>query len=128
MLELSQFESQNFHFVSEDLEIKSNTPQVSKIQENYFETTFLQRKKEQLREKQWQNSKHKLCETRCVGMCKPCVVSRTEDCDSVGTVYCLQATSVCDLTTNSTTELCSPHSDYTSYLISYDTGERNVVV
>lgn len=35
VLDLSQFSSQNFHFVSEDLEIKSNTPQVSQIQENY---------------------------------------------------------------------------------------------
>lgn len=31
VLDLSQYASQNFHFVSEDLEIKSNTPQVSEI-------------------------------------------------------------------------------------------------
>lgn len=37
VLDLSQFASQNFHFASEDLEIKSNTPQVSQIQQNYPE-------------------------------------------------------------------------------------------
>lgn len=44
MLDLSQFASQNSHFVSEDLEIKSNTPQVSEVQENYFKTALLQKK------------------------------------------------------------------------------------
>lgn len=33
VLDLSRSASQNFRFVSEDLEIKSNTPQVGKIQE-----------------------------------------------------------------------------------------------
>ncbi len=58
MLDLSQFASQNFHFVSEDLKIKSNTPQVRKTQEHYFKTALL-KNKVQLREKQWQNSKQK---------------------------------------------------------------------
>lgn len=33
VLDLSRFASRNFRFVSEDLEIKSNTPQVGEVQE-----------------------------------------------------------------------------------------------
>lgn len=47
MLDLSQFASQNFRFVSEDLEIKSNTPQVGEVQE----ATLTQHKRVELRGK-----------------------------------------------------------------------------
>lgn len=54
MLDLSRFASRNFRFVSEDLKIKSNTPQVGKVQE----ATPTQHKRVELRGKQWNDSKH----------------------------------------------------------------------
>lgn len=56
MLDLSRFASQNFHFVSEDLEIKSNTPQVGKVQE----ATPTQHKRVELRGKQGNDSSRHL--------------------------------------------------------------------
>lgn len=53
VLDLSRFASQNFRFVSEDLEIKSNTPQVGKTQE----AAPTQRIRVELRGKQVDDSK-----------------------------------------------------------------------
>lgn len=68
VLDLSQYESQNVHFVSEDLEIKSNTPQVSKNTRTLFDTTLLQKKRIS-----WGNSRSRtpninyvLCVASCV--------------------------------------------------------------
>lgn len=97
MLDLSQFASQIFHFVSEDLEIKSNTPQVSEIQGNCFKIALFA--KEQTNKKSAAQGKAvakeqtcTLCDTGCVAMCMPCDMSRTEECDSAG-IYCLEAKS-----------------------------------
>lgn len=55
VLDLSQFASQIFHFVSEDLEIKSNTPQVSEIQGNCFKIALFA--KEQTNKKKCSSGK-----------------------------------------------------------------------
>lgn len=55
VLDLSHFESQYFRSVSEDLKVKSNTPQVRQIWD-HFKTAL--GKKVQLKEKQWQTNKH----------------------------------------------------------------------
>lgn len=60
MLDLSQIASQNFRFVSEDLEIKSNTPQVSQIQKKKYPQQ--QHRKVQLKgEAVEQEQTYKLC-------------------------------------------------------------------
>lgn len=81
VLDLSQNASQNFRFVSEDLEIKSNTPQVSQIQKKNIHNNSTERCSS--RKKQWSRSKHINFVIQDV---YPCVCH--EGCE--GTVYGLE--------------------------------------
>lgn len=77
MLDLSQFASQNFHFASEDLEIKSNTPQVSRIQRDYPEQHEKGVAEGGAAEPQ---QTCKLCDTECVALCMSGGTGRDEHC------------------------------------------------
>lgn len=77
VLDLSQFASQNFHFVSEDLKIKSNTPQRSEIQDNYKNSTKKGAAHGKAAEEK-QTSKPD--DTGCVAMCMSCDTNQSENC------------------------------------------------
>lgn len=82
VLDLSQFVSQYFRFFSEDLKIKSNTPQESEHRDTTSIWYFCPKK--QNKTKKWKKSSG-----RTANICMPCEVSRTEDYNSTGIIFSL---------------------------------------